>query len=141
MNIRLVEPKVYQAMSMIERITKDFGLDQKLVELVKIRVSQINGCGYCLNMHCNDAKKIGETDQRINTLAAWWETPFFTPAEMAALRLAEEVTRIADRGVSDDTYDRAIGEFGEQVTAQLILIIVAINGWNRIAISTHLQPG
>lgn len=140
MKIKVIEPRVYDAMTYMERTVKSFELDEKLVELIKIRVSQINGCGYCLNMHARDARKIGETDQRIDTLAAWWETPFFSPSEMAALRLAEEVTRISDDGVSDSAYDDVIKHFGEQKTAQLILAIIAINGWNRIAVATHLMP-
>jgi len=140
MKIKDVEPGVYAAMNAAEKEVAKFRLDSKLRELTKIRVFQINGCGYCLNMHSRDARKLGETDQRIYTLGAWWETPFFTEEEQAALRLAGEVTRISDHGVSDRVYDEAIRIFGEQKTSQLILAILTINSWNRIAIATHMVP-
>jgi len=140
MKIKDVEPGVYAAMNAAEKEVARFRLDPKLRELIKIRVSQINGCGYCLNMHSRDARKLGETEQRIYTLGAWWETPFFTEEEQAALRLAEEVTRISDHGVSDPVYEQAIKLFGEQKTAQLMLAILTINSWNRIAIATHMVP-
>lgn len=140
MSIKEVEPKVYEAMLTAARIAKDFDIDPKLRELIKIRVSQINGCGYCLNMHVKDARKIGETDQRLDTLAAWWETPFFSDKEQAALKLAEEMTFISKQGITDSTYERAVQLFGEKGVAQLTLEILIINNWNRIAISTHLMP-
>lgn len=138
MDLKAVEPKVYEAMSAAEKQISNFNLEPKLVELIKIRVSQINGCGYCLNLHTRDARKKGETEQRLYTLSAWWETPFFTEEEQAALKLAEEVTLIAQHGVSDTVYERAVNIFGEQKFAQLILAILTINSWNRIAISTHM---
>lgn len=140
MSIKEVEPKVYDAMLAAVRIAKDFDIDPKLRELIKIRVSQINGCGFCLNMHVKDARKIGETDQRLDTLAAWWETPFFSEKEQAALKLAEEMTFISKQGITDTTYERAVQLFGEKGVAQLTLEILIINNWNRIAISTHLMP-
>ena len=140
MSIKDLEPGVYEAMLAAERQISKFRLDPKLRELIKIRVSQINGCGYCLNMHSRDARKLGETEQRIYTLSAWWETPFFTDEEQAALKLAEEVTKISEHGVSDETYEKAVTVFGEQKVAQLILAILTINSWNRIAISTHMMP-
>lgn len=136
--IKDIEPGVYDAMFAAEKQIRRFHLDPKLRELLKIRVSQINGCGYCLNLHTKDARKLGETEQRLYTLSAWWETPFFTEEEGAALRLAEELTMISKHGVSDEVYKKAVATFGEQKVAQLILAILTINSWNRIAISTHM---
>jgi len=141
MSIKAIEPGVYEAMLAAEKQISRFGLDPKLKELIKIRVSQINGCGYCLNLHTADAKKLGETEQRIFTLSAWRETPFFTEQEQAAFTLAEEITRIAEHGVSDETYNKAVSFFGEQKVAQLILAVLTINNWNRIAIATHMVAG
>lgn len=136
--IKDVEPGVYEAMLAAERQISKFRLDPILRELIKIRVSQINGCGYCINLHTKDARKLGETEQRLYTLAAWWEVPFFTDEEQAALKLAEEITLISSHGVSDAVYEKAITVFGEQKVAQLVLAILTINSWNRIAISTHM---
>ncbi|HEX5167768.1 MAG TPA: carboxymuconolactone decarboxylase family protein [Cyclobacteriaceae bacterium] len=138
MSIKHIEPKVYDAMGAAEKIIQGFDIDPKLRELIKVRVSQINGCGYCINMHTRDARKLGETEQRLYALSAWWEVPFFSDEEQAALKLAEEVTMISAHGVTDETFAKAILHFGEQKVAQLILIIMTINSWNRIAISTHM---
>ena len=139
--INKVEPKVYEAILASDKIIKTFDIEPKLIELIKIRVSQINGCGYCLNHHNADAIKLGETEQRLFTLSAWNETTFFSETEQAAFKLAEEITLISMQGVTDETYDKAIELFGEQRTAQLILIILTINSWNRIALSTHMLAG
>lgn len=141
MSIKNIEPGVYEAMLAAEKQISRFGLDPNLRELIKIRVSQINGCGYCLNLHTADARKLGETEQRIFTLSAWHETPFFTEEEGAVFKLAEEITLISQHGVSDETYNKVITFFGEQKVAQLILAIVTINSWNRIAIATHMVAG
>lgn len=136
--IKEVEPRVYKAMMEAEKQLAAFGLDPKLTELIKIRVSQLNNCGYCLNMHTKDARKLGETEQRLYTLSAWRETTFFTEVEKAALSLAEELTQLTNRGLSDQVYNNALSLLGEQTVAQVILVIITINGWNRIAIATHL---
>ena len=141
MSIKNIEPGIYAVMLAAEKQISQFHLDPKLRELIKVRVSQINGCGYCLNLHTNEAIKLGETQQRLFTLSAWWETPFFTEEEQAALKLAEEITLIAKEGVTDSTYNKAVAIFGEQKVAQLILAILTINNWNRIAISTHMVAG
>ena len=141
MRINRIEPGVYEAMQAADKIIKGFEIEPRLKELIKVRVSQINGCGYCLNIHTGDAIKAGETAQRLYTLSAWRETAFFTDAEQAALQLAEEITQIAAFGVADETYNRAIELMGEQKTAQLILIIIIINSWNRIALATHMRAG
>ena len=136
--IKDVEPSVYEAMLAAEKQISKFNLNPNLRELIKIRVSQINGCGYCLNMHTKEARKLGETEQRLYTLNAWWETPFFTSEEQAALKLTEEITSISKKGLSDKTYEKAVKIFGEQKVAQLILAVITINSWNRIAIATHM---
>lgn len=137
-NYKTAEPKVYEAMLFMEKTTKDFGIEPKLLELIKIRASQLNGCGFCLDMHARDARKIGETERRLYTVAAWWETSFFTEKEQAALKLTEEVTFISKKGVSDETYQNVVALFGEKGFTQLLLAIITINGWNRIAVATHL---
>jgi AhpD family alkylhydroperoxidase len=138
MNIDKAEPRIYKAMDAADRQIAAFDLEPKLVELVKLRASQINGCGYCVNTHSKDARKAGETEQRVFAIAAWWETPFFTQAEQAALKLTEEITRIGEGGLSEDTYQKALQHFGSTGVAQLIFTVVTINSWNRIAISMHM---
>ena len=137
MDINKAEPGIYQVMFAADKVVKGFDIDPKLKELIKVRISQINGCGYCINYHTKDALALGETNQRLFALSAWWETPFFTEEEQAALKLAEEVTHIAN-GVSDDTYNQAVTLFGEQKVAQLIFIAITINSWNRVAIPVHM---
>lgn len=112
-------------------------LDKKLKELVKIRASQINGCAYCIDMHTQDARKLGETEKRIYLLNAWKETDLYTKEERIALQMTEEITLISNGGVSDETYERAVELLGEEQYAQLVMAIVAINAWNRLAISGH----
>lgn len=137
MDINKAEPAIYQAMHVMEKTVKEFDIDPKLKELIKVRISQINGCGYCINYHTKDALAIGETNQRLFAVSAWWETPFFTEEEQAALKLAEEVTLIV-HGVSDETYANALKFYGEKGVAQLIFIAININSWNRIAIPVHM---
>jgi len=138
MNIGQAEPKIYKAMDAADRAIATFDLEPRLVDLVKLRASQINGCGYCVNSHSMDARKAGESEQRVFAISAWWETPFFTEPERAALKLTEEITRIGEKGLSEDTYQQALHHFGQTGVAQLIFTIVTINGWNRIAISMHM---
>jgi AhpD family alkylhydroperoxidase len=138
MDLSAAEPGIYKAMNEAEKQLSAFRLDKKLVELIKLRTSQINGCGYCVNLHSFDARKAGETEQRVFAVSAWWETPFFTQAERAALKLAEEVTRISEAGVREETFAEARKYFNETEIAQLIFISVVINSWNRIAISMHM---
>jgi AhpD family alkylhydroperoxidase len=138
MEINKIEPGIYKAMAAAESHLKEFNLDPRLRELIKVRVSQINGCGYCINLHTKAARKLGETEQRLYALSAWWETPFFTDEERAVLKLAEKVTLIASHGVSDEVYESVIKYFGEQKVAQLIFAIITMNSWNRIAVATHM---
>jgi AhpD family alkylhydroperoxidase len=141
MNINKAEPQIYKAMAASDQKVDSFELDAILKELIRIRVSQINGCGYCINTHTNDTLKLGETTQRLFALSAWWETPFFTEEERAVLRLAEQVTNISDKGITDDVYKNALNILRERKLAQAIFVIVTINSWNRIAISMHMVAG
>jgi AhpD family alkylhydroperoxidase len=138
MSIKNVEPRIYEALHASEKQIATFNLNPFLKGLIKIRASQINGCGYCIHMHAKEARKLGETEQRIYALSAWWETPFFTEEEQIALKLTEEVTHIYHHGISDEVYEKALGIFGQHTLAQLIFLIITINSWNRIAITTHM---
>ncbi|MCR5860800.1 carboxymuconolactone decarboxylase family protein [Flavobacterium sp. J372] len=139
MKIFEVEPEGYKALVGLEIYVNKTELTHTHKELIKIRTSQINGCAFCLDMHTKDARKYGETEQRIYTLNAWRDTPFFTPEEQALLALAEEVAQISGH-VKDETFKRAVELLGEKYVAQAIILMVAINSWNRIAISTGMMP-
>ena len=119
----------------------DAKLDRPLFELVKIRASQINGCAYCIDMHTKDARRAGETEQRIYALNAWRETPYFTDRERAALEWTEAVTRVADTHVPDEIYERVKTQFDEAEVVALTFAIVVINSWNRLAISFRPPVG
>ena len=138
MSINNAEPGIYKAMAVSDNKVDSFDLDPKLKELIRVRVSQINGCGYCINTHTKDALKIGETVQRLFAVSAWWETPFFSEEERVVLKLAEQVTNISKEGVSDEVYNKALQILGETKLAQAIFLIITINSWNRIAISMHM---
>lgn len=131
----------YQAMSALESYVRQSGLEHSLLELVKTRASQINGCAFCLDMHTKDARAGGETEQRLYALSAWQETPFFTDRERAALTWTEAVTRVADTHVPDDVFELVREQFTEKELADLTLAIVTINGWNRLAIAFRKVPG
>ena len=133
-----LEPEAYKAMLALEKYAAGTQVTPLLKELIKIRASQINQCAYCLDMHTEDAIMLGETPRRIYLLSAWKESPLFTNDEKAVLQLTEEVTLISQNGVTDETYHKVITYFGEKITAQLIMLIITINAWNRIAISTRL---
>ena len=113
------------------------GIDPRLRELVRVRASQLNGCAYCIDMHTKDARAIGETEQRLFALPAWRETPFFTTRERAALAFTESVTLLAAGHVPDEAYDAVAAEFGPDEVAALISLIIAINAWNAIGVSTR----
>lgn len=134
-----VEPEGYKAMLGFDHYLNNTSLTKTHKELIKIRASQINGCAYCIDLHTKDARKAGETEQRIYALNAWRETPFFTEEERAILALTEEVTLIQNH-VSDKTYEEAARLFDEHYLAQVIIAAIAINAWNRIGIATGLQP-
>lgn len=135
LDYRRANPKATQAMSDLERVVKDGGLDPSLLELVRMRASQINGCAYCIDMHSKNARAAGEREQRLYALSAWRETPFFDSRERAALHWTEAVTCISDVGVSNEDFLLAREQFSEAELVMLTLAIVAINGWNRLAIS------
>jgi AhpD family alkylhydroperoxidase len=122
---------------------KGAGLPTTTIELVNLRCSQINGCSVCLHMHARDLRKAGETDERIDTVAGWRDTPWFTDAERAALALAEDLTRLADRpgAVPDEVYAAAAEHYDEQQLAALILSIGTINLWNRLNIAVRQEAG
>ncbi|GBG10550.1 alkylhydroperoxidase [Paenibacillus sp. MY03] len=134
-----VNPAAYAAMTGLEKFLAGSSLDKTLKELVKIRASQINGCAFCLHMHATDARRNGETEIRIYTLNAWRETPYFTPAERAALALTEAVTLVAGNHVPDDVYAEAAEHFDQKQLSELLMAIVTINAWNRIAITTGMM--
>jgi AhpD family alkylhydroperoxidase len=136
-----VQPEAFQTLMRLEGYVKNSGLDHNLLELVKIRASQINGCAFCLDMHTKDALAMGETTQRLFLLNAWREAPFYTEAERAALALTEAVTKISDAGVPQELYEQVRQHFDEGQYVNLIMAINAINSWNRIAISTEMVPG
>jgi AhpD family alkylhydroperoxidase len=137
--IEQTHPHVYKALYGLVAALNNTTLTPIQKELVKVRASQINSCAFCLNMHTEEALKIGETQQRLFLLSAWRETNLFTDEEKALLALVEEVTLISQHGVSDETYKRAQQFFSEQTIADIILATVMINTWNRIAVSTHMQ--
>lgn len=141
-NINTVAPQAYKAIFALEGYLAKAEISKKLKELIKIRASQINGCAFCINMHTKDALKNGETDQRIFLLNAWREAlGFFTEEEQIVLAMTEEITLINKEGLTDDTYDKASAVFSENQIAEIITAIATINVWNRIAISTRMQPG
>src|SRR5580698_8801293 len=137
-----VSPAAYQAMLGLEMfVRKQSKLEPALIQLVKLRASQINGCAYCIDMHSKDARAEGETEQRIYALSAWEETPFFTDRERAALALTEAVTLISDGHVPDAVYEKVRKSFSEEELVNLTLAIITINGWNRLAITFRFVPG
>ena len=129
------------AMLSLQRDVDTSGLEHSLLHLVKIRVSQINGCAYCIDMHTKDARAAEETEQRIYALNAWRETPFFSPRERAALDWAETVTLLHQTHVPDEAYERVRQEFSEAETVSLTFALIAINGWNRLAVSFRAPVG
>lgn len=139
-NILETEPQAYKAMAGLEAYINSTPLNKSHKELIKIRASQINGCAYCINMHTQDALKQGETAQRIFLLNAWREVDLFSKEEKAILALTEEVTLIHQHGVSNEAYEAAAQLFDKNYLAQLVMMMVAINGWNRIQVTGQVQP-
>lgn len=133
-------PEAYRAMQGLESYIRQSGLDHRLLELIKIRASQMNGCAFCINMHTKDARNNGEKEQRIYALSAWRDTNYFTPEERAALALTEAVTFISEHHVPDEVYEEAAKYFDSVAIGNIIMAAVTINGWNRIAISTGMMP-
>lgn len=134
-DLRAMAIDAYRAMATFDRSIE---LDSVLRELVKIRASQLNGCAYCIALHTRDARKAGESEQRLYALAAWRESRLFTERERAALELTDTITKIGENGVPDTVYERATSEFSASELANLIFAITAINAWNRIAVTSGL---
>ncbi|HUL91332.1 MAG TPA: carboxymuconolactone decarboxylase family protein [Burkholderiales bacterium] len=135
------EPGAVKAMLGLQTYVNESGIEHSLLELVKLRASQINGCAYCIDMHTKDARARGETEQRLYALDAWRETPFYSDRERAALAWTEAVTLLGDGHVPDAVYAQAREHFGEAELVKLTMALVAINGWNRLCIAFRVVPG
>lgn len=136
-----VSPDAMKAMNALERAVKVSGIEPSLLELVKLRASQINGCAYCVDMHTKDARAKGETEQRLYALSVWEKTPFYTERERAALLWTENLTLLSETHVPNDVYAAVTPHFTEKELVDLTLAIVLINGWNRFAVSFRDIPG
>jgi AhpD family alkylhydroperoxidase len=141
LDIQKIAPQAYRAMAGLESYVRNSGLEPALLELVRMRASLINGCAYCIDMHTKDARGGGESEQRLYALAAWRETPFFTDRERAALAWTEELTLISQSHAPDSIYESVRQRFTEQELVSLTMAIIAINGWNRIALGFRMVPG
>ena len=142
LNYAKASPEGFKAMRQLQAHVDDCGLEHPLLELVKMRASQINGCAYCLDMHSKDARAAGETEQRLYLLDAWRESPFYGERERAALAWTEALTRISKtQAVPDALYDEVRKQFSDKELTDLSLAIIAINGWNRLAIPFRSEPG
>ncbi len=137
---RTVLPEAQRAMQGLEKVVDAGTLEPKLREIVRLRASQLNGCAYCVDMHTKDARAIGEDEQRLHLVAVWREAPFFTPRERAALAWTE-LTLLPGTGASDEAYDAMAQEFDPVEQVELTLAIVAINGWNRLAVGCRRPAG
>ena len=136
-DIQKAAPGAYKALVGLETYVRGCGLETSLVELVKMRASQINGCAFCLDMHAKDARRMGETEQRLYVLSGWHESPAFTPRERAALAWTEALTLVAETHAPDDVYEELTRHFSEAEVMNLSVLIVAINSWNRLAIGAR----
>lgn len=141
LNYAEIAPEALSGMFQIEKFVRVSGIERPLFELVKIRASQINQCAYCIDMHTKDARKAGETEQRLYALSAWRETPFYTGRERAALSWTEALTLISENNIPDSLYEATRNYFNEEEMVSLTMAVVAINGWNRLAISFRKTPG
>ncbi len=141
MNLTETDPGAAKAIFNLEKYVSQAGIPPLHLHLIKIRASQLNGCAYCINMHTRDARKLGETEQRIYLLDAWRDVEnLYSEEERILLSLTEEITMISEHGLSDETYQKALKHFGSVKLSQLITAVIAINSWNRICISLLLQP-
>jgi len=142
LDYRLASPQAFQAMLQIEQEIHESGLEKSLLELVKARASQINGCAWCVDMHTKDARARGETEQRLYLLPVWCEAPCYSERERAALAWTEAVTQIATtHDVPDAVYDEARRHFDEKALVDLTLAVIAINGWNRLNVAFRTKVG
>jgi AhpD family alkylhydroperoxidase len=141
-NYQQSAPAVFQSMLALHIATRKSALPPELLDLVDYRVSQINGCAFCLDMHSKDLRARGETEQRLYMVSAWRDASnLYSPRERAALAWAEAVTRLVDQRVPDEVYEQVRAEFGEMELAQLTLAVVSINGWNRLNLAFHTPAG
>lgn len=140
-NTAKVFPKVMQALYPTTKYVNSCGLDSRLLELVKMRASQLNGCAWCIDMHTKDARAAGETEQRLYLLGAWREAPVYTERERAALEWTEAVTQVSDGHVPDAVYTRVREHFGEEELVDLTIAVIATNGWNRLNIAFRPEVG
>jgi len=140
MNFYQAAPETIKALTALETLLQGSALEQSLIELVKIRASQINGCAFCINMHTQDARKRGETEQRLHLLNAWREAPLYTDRERAGLAWTETVTLISETHAPDDAYDELRKHFSEAEAVNLTMLIGTINAWNRLAIAFRAVP-
>ncbi|SCL41923.1 alkylhydroperoxidase AhpD family core domain-containing protein [Micromonospora pallida] len=138
-NLATVAPEAFQAVLGLEGYVRA-NVDKRVLELVKLRASMLNGCAYCVDLHSRDALDAGESSRRLFAVAAWREAPFFDERERAALALTDAVTRLGEHGVPDDVWDEARRVFAEKEVADLIVAIGTINVWNRIAVTSHTRP-
>lgn len=134
-------PQGYQAMMALQQVVNESSIEHKLLELVKIRASQINGCAYCLDMHTKDAVAIGENPQRLHVVAAWREAPFYSDREPAALAWCESLTKVSETGAPDEVYDALTKVFSSREVMELTFAIVTINSWNRLAVGLRTEAG
>ncbi|MCC6610674.1 MAG: carboxymuconolactone decarboxylase family protein [Burkholderiales bacterium] len=141
LDYKLASPNAFKAMLHTEHQVHQSGLEPLLLELVKTRASQINGCAWCLDMHTKDARALGETEQRLYLVSAWREAPFYTERERAALAWTEAITQIAAQGVPDALYAEVRRHFDEKGIVDLTLAIIAINGWNRMNVAFQTEVG
>jgi AhpD family alkylhydroperoxidase len=136
-----VAPGIMDAMDSLDRYLQQCGLETGLLYLVQLRASQLNGCAYCIDMHWKDLRELGETDQRMYSLDAWRECPYYSERERAALDWAEAVTRVAEGHVADESFQSARACFSERELSDLTLAVTTINAWNRLSIAARLTPG
>ncbi|MEO5673311.1 MAG: carboxymuconolactone decarboxylase family protein [Chitinophagales bacterium] len=136
-----VQPAAYDVMDALDKYVNQSSIDKLHLEFIKIRAAQINGCAYCVDAHSTEARKLGESEQRVFLISAWREAgELFSKQERLLFQLTEEITLIHQHGLSDAVYGKAITLFGEEKTAQMIMAIVTINAWNRIGVTAHLKP-
>jgi AhpD family alkylhydroperoxidase len=136
-----VQPGAYKAMNALEQFINNSYLSSLQREMINIKASQINGCAYCVNIHTRDARKLGETEQRIYLISVWREAPnLFTEEEQLLLEITEEITLIHQHGFSDALYEKAVALWGEERTAVVIMAIITINAWNRIGVGLKMHP-
>ncbi|MCB1365426.1 MAG: carboxymuconolactone decarboxylase family protein [Rhodobacteraceae bacterium] len=136
-----IAPDAYKALGAVQGYVNECGLEESLMELVKLRASQINGCAWCIDMHTKDARAMGETEQRLYLLGAWREAPFYSARERAALAWTEAVTQVCTGEVPDDVFEAALAEFGEKGLVDLNMVVIAINSWNRMNVAFRVPAG